>query len=244
MKKLLVVLLAALLLFSFTSCNQDKIDELEAQVAQKEAQVKQKEADNEATIKNYEDFMAAFSITESLNKTTYGKLLDDKTELSLDTLTETDLAKIKFGADFIERFVTLGAKESIYESAEYPNNNPTAKKATGKVKYKKDVDSATSSTAITYEFDKVSFNVKYYVGSNERELEGLELSGELSIQFSGVSESSGSQTISFNGTINNTAYNFSCTVSNKDGVVQFTAAKVNGNDVELRLLNANVDYTL
>ena len=37
MRKLIVVLMAVLMLVSFTSCNQDKIDELEKKVAQNEA---------------------------------------------------------------------------------------------------------------------------------------------------------------------------------------------------------------
>ena len=240
MKRFLVILLAALLLFSFTSCNQDKIDELEAKVKQEEAKVEQEQADHEATIKNFEDFMEAFALTSDLLRTSYGKdgALAKKTgEMDFASLDiTTDENKITFTTDFIERFVVLKNDESIDIEE---TKKPKATKATGKIKVQ--AEQTTSSQTQTLEFDNVSFKVEYSVtkgkSSSVATLETLTLSGKLVFSTSGSEESLGI-TVSFKGTVNGTAYDVSCTASNENGPVACTAAKVNGNDVELRLINA------
>ncbi len=253
MKRFLVILLAALLLLSFTSCNQDKIDELEAQVKQEEAKVEQEKADHEATIKNFEDFMEAFVLTSDLLSTSYGKdgaLANNTGEMDFASLDlTTDANKITFGAAFIERFVELKDGEYIIGSEYSPSTGstttysaPKATKATGKIKV--EVEVTTSSQTRTLEFDNVSFKVDYAIktGSGKDDvksatLETLTLSGKLVYSLSG-SEEIQRITVSFKGTVNGTAYDVSLTATNENGPVECTAAKVNGNDVERRLINA------
>lgn len=226
MKRFLVILLAALLLLSFTSCNQDKIEELEAQV-------KQEQEEKEATVKNYEDFVDAFIFSGRLS-TQFTNVLFTKDQsgdnyvpatLPIEyTETNTD-TKPAFLNSFISNFITLGENESLDYS-----NNPTVTKASGKIK-----GTITDRQNMSLTFEDNSYTVKYKVDgdSEDRELK-LELSGTYAIT---GTETSG--TVTLNLTINKTKYDVSYTMSSK--TMKFTAAKVNGEDVNLNLANKIFD---
>lgn len=231
MRKVIVILLAALLLLSFTSCNQDKIDELEAQV-------KQEKEDHEATIKNFEDFMDAHDILKEFYSTNYNGLLTSSEDTFEVTLDSTNASKIVFGYDFIKRFATINDGETFAETTR------TTKNATGAIKVTEE-----DSNSETLEFTNTSFDIEYsctvYDSSNKttssikREIKGLTISGTLSTTEKEETSDTATATFSFDGTINGTKYKLSYTISVNlnDRSYEFTEAKVNGNDVELRLLN-------
>ena len=229
MRKVIVILLAALLLLSFTSCNQDKIDELEAQV-------KQEQAAHAATIKNFEDFMDVHDIMKEFYVTKYNNGLLTSTEDTFEvTLNSTNASNIVFADDFIKRFATLndGEELSSYQ-------DPTTTNASGTIKITKGTNSRT------LEFNNTSFDIRYYytvnnnVASEPREIKGLTISGTLSTSEEEETSDTATGVFSFDGTINGTKYKLSYTISVniKDTTdYEFTEAKVNGNNVELRLLN-------
>ena len=228
MRKVIVILLAVLLLLSFTSCNQDKIDELEAQV-------KQEQAAHAATIKNFEDFMDTHDILKEFYGTKYNGLLTSTEDTFEVTLDSTNASKIKFADDFIKRFATLNNGEELSQSQDRTTTN-----ASGTIKVTKGTNSRT------LEFNNTSFDIRYYytvnnnVASEPREIKGLTISGTLSTTEEKETSDTATGVFSFDGTINGTKYKLSYTISVnlKDTTdYEFTEAKVNGNNVELRLLN-------
>ena len=233
MRKVIVILLAALLLLSFTSCNQDKIDELEAQI-------KQEKEDHEATIKNFEDFMDVHDILKEFYGTKYNNGLLTSSEDTFEvTLDSTNVSNIVFTDDFIKRFAVLNEGETFSET-----NHPTTKNATGAIRVTKE-----DSNSKTLEFKNTSFDIEYsyevYDSSTKtksvkkRDLKGLTISGTLSTAEKQETSDTATATFSFDGTINGTKYKLSYTISVNlnDYSYEFTEAKVNGNDVELRLIN-------
>ena len=60
MKKVLVILLASLLLFSFTSCSNDNSSKVEEQKKEYEEKLQTEKDKQEAMIKAFEDFMDVY----------------------------------------------------------------------------------------------------------------------------------------------------------------------------------------
>ena len=228
MKRFLVILLAALLLLSFTSCNQDKIEELEAQV-------KQEQAEKEATVKNYEDFVDAFIFSGILSAQFNDVLFtkdqsgDNHVPVTLPIeYTETSTAtKPEFLNSFISSFITLSENESLNYGYD-----PTVTKASGKIK-----GTITDIENMSLTFEDNSYTVTYKVDGDteERELK-LELSGTYTIT---GNEAGG--TVTLNLTINKAKYDVSYTMNSK--TMKFSAAEVNGEDVNLNLANKIFDLT-
>ena len=231
MKRFLVILLAALLLFSFTSCNQDKIDELEAQVKQEEAKVEQEKADHEATIKNFEDFFEAMSAIGSYTQL-YSSTLGDSSDVDV-TLDKT---KVSSFTNHLSRFVSLEEGESV------ASGDASIEAASGTIKGKNKHPDG-SGTYIPYDIDltytNVSTTIKYSVSDKNGKIAAkTDLTITISVSGRFIQKedaNTGATTVSFKGTINGTEYDYSF-AKNKYG--EFTSAKINGNNVELRLLDA------
>ncbi len=236
MRKVIVILLAALLLLSFTSCNQDKIEELEAQV-------KQEKEDHEATIKNFEDFIDTYDILKGFYSTNYNGLLTSSEDTFEVTLDSTNASNIGFKGDFIKHFAVLNEGETFSEE-----NYPTTKNATGAIRVTKEQTESTYYSR-TLEFKNTSFDIEYsyivYDSSNKttsvkkRDLKGLTISGTLSISENRETSNSATVIFSFDGTINGTKYklSYSATYNTSDSTYEYTEVKVNGNAVELRIVN-------
>ena len=224
MKKLFVILLAVLLLVSFTSCNQDKIDALEKKVAEKEAE-------NEATIQNYEDFMDTYAVFNAFMLDYPSALTPDKDgNISVDFSSDTS-TKPTFSAKFLEQFVTLGENESIVDNTE-TTQNITVEQASGTVTGVLKADKTTKTMA--FKLTNNSFTIKYNI-LNEKDSSKtahtitISLNGDVSV----VTANNILKT-TFKMTVNGTAYDLMAEVYSN---FEFKTAKVNGNDVELRLLN-------
>ena len=232
MKRFLVILLAALLLFSFTSCNQDKIDELEAKVKQEEAKVEQEKADHEATIKNFEDFFEAMSAIGR-----YTQLYSSTLGASADSVDVTlDKTKVSSFTNYLSSFVSLEEGESV------ASGDASIEAASGTIKGKNKHPDG-SGTYIPYDIDltytNVSTTIKYSVSDKNGKIAAkTDLTITISVSGRFIQKedaNTGATTVSFKGTINGTEYDYSF-AKNKYG--EFTSAKINGNNVELRLINA------
>ena len=228
MKKLFVILLAVLLLVSFTSCNQDKIDELEKKVAEKEAE-------NEATIQNYEDFMDTYAVWNVLMSDYPSALTPDKDgNISVDFSSDTS-TKPTFSAKFLEQFVTLGENESIQDNTD-TTKNITVEQASGTVTGLYKADQETKTNTMAFKLTNNSFTIKYNI-LNEKDTSKNKTGQTVTVSLNGdvsmVSTDNISKT-TFKMTVNGTAYDLMAEVYSN---YEFKTAKVNGNDVELRLLN-------
>ena len=248
MRKILVVLLASLLLLSFTSCNQDKIEELEKKVAQEQEKVKQEQeqveqekANHEATIKNFEDFIIANGVISTysrmyrnilvspsnsvnvvLNKTNVTQALNKELPSLIFPLEKEE--SIKTGSVSVEEASGDIAGKNIYHNSSYSSFSSDIPD---------DIDLTITNNSIT---------IKYSV--NDKDGNSIVAKTDLTttIRLNGKyvqkeDAKTGDSSISFKGKINGTEYNFSYTL-NKDNL--FTSAKINGTNVELRLLNAEV----
>ena len=248
MKKLLIILLAALLLVSFTSCNQDKIDELEKKVAEqekeKETLTKEKETlteeketlekDQEAMLKNFEDFAKVYSLESTINSAYSTKTNSSAAVITISSvpcdINVTLSSTVKPYFKYIDNLVALGENEEVDTISVKDDASGTI---TGTVTGTGYDDYAESLT-----FTDNSFTIIYDIENTEDDEKNKE-DQELAITLSGnysISEKDDIKKVSFQMTLNNTPYDISYEMNSMNG--KFITAKINGTDVSLRLLNA------
>ena len=248
MKKLLIILLAALLLVSFTSCNQDKIDELEKRVAQQEQEKealekkvseeqKEKETlekDQEAMLKNFEDFKKVYSLESTINRAYSTRTSSSTAVIAISSvpcnINVTLKSTVKPYFDDIDNLVTLGENEvvdtiSVKEDASGTITGTVT--GTGLNDYVESLTFTDNSFTIVYDIENTKDDTK---NKKDQEL-AMTLSGTYSI-----SEKDDIKKVSFQMTLNNTPYDISYEMNSMNG--KFISAKINGTDVSLRLLNA------
>ena len=232
MRKLIVVLMAVLMLVSFTSCNQDKIDELEKKVAQNEA-------DKETFTEFVDAFQSVMAIKNAYDDVLFDKYAkDDKLRTSPITLHEHENDDTK---DVFPNF--MSGDYNIWLSQQALIKNP---KITDW-----EFDKENTSGTVTYEgtltVDNLNYKivnnviaVKYSLDDSGDYLEEpikLDIDGSLSCKTS-TDSGLGTATVAFNGTICGKEINLSfvATTSNTE-YLKFTAAEINGKTVDLVLLN-------
>ena len=227
MKKLFVILLAALLLVSFTSCNQDKIDELEKKVAEKETENETLKAEKEDIVKNYEDFVDAYSFYNRFSPS-FSLVIrpDSDNKVDVDFSTSSSL---KPGIISILEYLALTEDEKL--------NSNTLTETKGTISGTGKMDSTTNEqTEAALKFTGNSFKVKYTTNKTSEAKEfTLTLDGDYSFK-NGTDKSE----VTFKMTVNGTAYDISFEKDSKTG--EFTAAKANGKDVNIGLLNNQISY--
>ena len=219
MKKLFVILLAALLLVSFTSCNQDKIDELEKKVAEKEAE-------KEAIVKNYEDFVDAYSFYNRFSPS-FSLVIRPDSDNKVDVDFST--SSLKPGTiSIVEYLAPLEEDEELSSSSLIEAKGTIS--GTGKM------DSTTNKqTEAALKFTGNSFKVSYTTNKASAKEFTLTLDGDYSFK-NGTDKSE----VTFKMTVNGTAYDISFEMDSKTG--EFTTAKANGKDVNIDLLNNQISY--
>ena len=211
MKKYFIILLAVLLLFTFASCSKDKSEEVRAEYEEK---LKAEEEKQASIVKNYEDFCEAYKAAEFI-----WEMYRYKNKINAD------------GTYQIENFedYTLHEDEARYLVTLSEGTVPDA----GDVDFKSGtVEVDNYSEAAFYsnkdlDFTDNQLTVKYNSGSEKKSAE-ITLSGTLSVTV-GATE----KTVEVNLTVGDKTYNASWTIISS----KFTRAKVNGQEVELRLLN-------
>ena len=214
MKKLFVILLAALLLVSFTSCNQDKIDDLEKKVAEKEAE-------NEATIQNYEDFTATYNAAMKIGQAAYALANDVTTTLIEKTLSAENVTTSQISSAWWCIYGGLAISD-VEKSTEEGS-------ISGKIK----------SSGSESEVENIVVKFTYKASSSSE----TTLNGE--IKMNGVvtntkSESEKTKSVTAKSvSLQGVSYKDISFTLDKDG--KFTAAQVEGKDVNLNLLNNQID---
>ena len=166
-------------------------------------------------ITNYENF--AVALRGGLNTYyLFYKALDDVSE---EVNVNLEGIHVYDADDFVENYL---ANKNIY--FDDSGINFTAGTITG----------TKNDTTKNYTFTNAKFNVKYTEGegSEEKELE-FTINGTYD---ESEDEEANTESFAYNFTANDKTYNISYTLSANPE--RFTSAKVNGNNVELRLLNA------
>ncbi len=222
MRRLFVVLLAVLMLVSFTSCNQDKIDELEKKVAQ-----------NEADKETFTEFVDAFQSVMAIEEAYEDIVLDSKSS-PINIYYNNDSDKVQ--PDF------TGGDWDIWAKQQALLKNPAIT----------NIGDITTTGTVTYEGTLTRDNLTYTIVNNVVAIKyklkdstdweepiKLDINGSLSCKTTEDSASN-SLTVSFafNGTICGKDINLSFDASSTStDFLKFTAAKINEKDVDLVLLN-------
>lgn len=236
MKKLLVILLAVLLLVSFTSCNQDKIDNLEKKVAEKEAENETLKEEKEAIVKNYEDFEKVLKLENAVSQAyTNGwggnPAVISFTEVPCDINASLSSTVVPTPG-YLMGLLPLGENETIDDDSLNVQNDASGT-ITGAVAGTSFKDYSESLT-----FTDNSFTLLYGVKiKDSTETKTKKFTITLSGTYS-ISVKDNVKSVSFKMKLNDTPYDISY---KRDQMTEkFIDAKINGNDVSLRLLNASL----
>ena len=230
MRKLIVVLMAVLMLVSFTSCNQDKIDELEKEVKQKDAEIAQNKAEKETFTEFIDAFQSVMAVEEAYR------------DIVVNSKSSPITLYYKDGADnVVPKFSGNDSNIWIYQQALLKNPDIIdmqydQQNTSGTVTY----EGTPAKGNLTYSIVNNKIAVKYKLEDSEdwvTEPIKLDINGSLSFKASGDSDNA-TVTVAFNGTIcgEDIDLSFGATYTETE-FVKFTAAKINGNDVDLVLLN-------
>ena len=238
MRKLIVVLMAVLMLVSFTSCNQDKIDELEKEVKQKEAEIAQKEAEKETFTEFVEAFQSVMVVEDAYETVLYN---------SKDSTYRTSPIDVHYtsAVDSVQPKFIGDGWNGVWIGLQALAKNPDISS----------IKEVKTSGTVTYEETPTKTNFAYKIVKNEVSVEcelkdseetatvKLDIDGSLSCKTAVDSASnSATVTVAFNGNICGEDIDISFTVSmTTNEYPEFTAAKINGKDVNLILLNNVVD---
>ena len=230
MRKLIVVLMAVLMLVSFTSCNQDKIDELEKKVAEKDAEIAQNKAEKETFTEFVDAFQSVMAVEEA-----YRDIVLKSTSSPI-TLYYND-GDDKVVPDFSGNDFNIWIyQQALLKNPDIIDMQYDQQNTSGTVTY----EGTPAKGNLTYSIVNNKIAVKYRLEDSEDYLEEpikLDIDGSLSFKASGDSDNA-TITVAFNGTICGKEINLSfvATTSNTE-YLKFTAAEINGKTVDLVLLN-------
>ena len=214
MKKSLIIMLAVLMAVTVISCEKDKSGEM---------------------IQNFEDFKNAEDVFEALVSEGFSDELEDEAdaETYAVTLDISDLADSNLES-VVEAVMEVMAD---VENLSMIVKSVDSKAGTISGTYKEDNQSLTFSDFSV----AVKYDVKEYSGSSsspttikENEEFTLEISGTYKYSVS----AEGVNTLSTALTINGKSYNVESVYRGPDYERKYTVAKINGNDVNLKILNA------
>ena len=216
MKKSLIIMLAVLMAVTVISCEKDKSGEM---------------------IQNFEDFKNAEDVFEALVSEGFSDELEDEDEVKTDpetgdvTLDISDLddSKLEYAVEAVMEVMADDENLSmIVRSVE-------SKAGTISGTYKEDEQSLTFSNFKV----KVKYNVNEYSGSSSTTIkENEEFTLEISGTYKYSVSAEGVYTLSTALTINGKSYNVESVYRGPDYERKYTVAKINGNDVNLKILNA------
>ncbi len=226
MKKYFIIILAVLLLFTFTSCEKDKSAEVEAEYKEKLAA---QEAENESIIKNYEDFMEVQGFAKNGLWKMFSSCITADCEKNL---TELTLTKLSDGN--AKYFVTVADGETVVGNADVTAKSGSIKAEN--VGTEGGPESFYKKKEIT--FNDNEFTLSYWVkdanGTQTKKTADVTLDGTFSVKVDTVNKTI---KIDVDVTANEKTYKASWTLDTTTLKYKYTEATVNGKEVELRLLN-------
>ena len=240
MKKVLVILLASLLLFSFTSCSNDNSSKVEEQKKEYEEKLQTEKDKQEAMIKAFEDFMAAYNDDYKDLQTLWncydyydGYCRFDGSAINL-TLSASKYPEITVVTLEEYGFINLLEEGQHYKGGSiYPKADPAPSgTVTGTV------TKATTNYDLTFTENK--FTLPYTIYGTVDETQDPVKSGDLEVTISGTYKEETTDekhSVDYDITINGTRYQLAYTYDKTTKKV--TSASVNGTDVEVRLFNAD-----
>jgi hypothetical protein len=239
MKKVLVIMLATLLLFSFTSCSNDNSSKVEEQKKEYEEKLQTEKDKQEAMIKAFEDFMAAYK-TDYENFKGLWDCYDHYDGCRFDgsaiNLTLSDSKYPQITAGILEKygFINLLEEGQQYTGgSNYPKADPAPSgTVTGTVQ------KSTNNYDLTFTENK--FTLSYSIYSSEDTTQTPVKSGDLEVTISGTYKEETTDekhSVDYDITINGTRYQLAYTYDKTTKKV--TSASVNGTAVEVRLFNAD-----
>ena len=232
MKKVLVIMLATLLLFSFTSCSNDNSSKVEEQKKEYEEKLQTEKDKQEAMIKAFEDFMAAYKTDidylHSLWEGYHNSNVLNLTGGTVDaTLSEYKMPNLN-ASDFKD-FINLEDGQKL-TSLHSPEGDPAP---SGTV-----TGTASNNRNLSLTFNENKFTVKYGVADSSDNI--ISSDNKLDITLNGTFKEEDTEekhVVDYNITINDKKYQLAYTYDKTTKKV--TSASVNGTDVEIRLFNAD-----
>ncbi len=235
MRKLIVVLMAVLMLVSFTSCNQDKIDELEKKVKEQEAEIAKKNAEDETYYKFAKDLYSVTVVKEAYKDLLSKGWTAKENPITLNCESDSDKKRTpNFEGEDIRR-VWFQKTLSLTENA---GSCCSLTDAAGTVTLAEDYTS--SNINCNFVNNKVTYEIEDTKGSEDKRKYELAIDGSLiykSVDNSAVT--SETITVSFKGTIDGEKIDLSCTLTQDDvSGLKFTSAESNGNKISTDRLNA------
>ena len=214
MKKSLIIMLAVLMAVTVISCEKDKSGEM---------------------IQNFEDFKNAEDVFEALVSEGFSDELEDEADaetyavtLDISSLGDND-SKLEYAVEAVMEVMADDENLSmIVRSVE-------SKAGTISGTYKEDEQSLTFTNFNV----KVKYNVNEYSGSSSTTIkENEEFTLEISGTYKYSVSAEGVYTLSTALTINGKSYNVESVYRVEKYERKYTVAKINGNDVNLKILNA------
>ena len=226
MKKYIIILLAALLIFSFVSCKDS--GNTEDVVAEYEKKITEEQTKRESIVKNYEDFLLAKNYVDYGLWSAFKNVITGDGTVNFDNDTSLNSPH----GDESLYFVTLKDGETISSGG-----SMTAK--SGSVEAENVGTSGLSS--LYYNKDLTFTNVVVTVGYSVTKADGTTENKTADVTLNGtfsVTRGSDSTEFEVNMTVGDKTYNATWTFdTSKNNTWEYTAATVNGANVELRLLN-------
>ena len=212
MKKSLIIMLAVLMAVTVISCEKDKSGEM---------------VQNFVDFKNAEDVFEAL-ISEGFSDKLKGKADSETGDVTLD-ISDLDDSKLEYAVEAVMEVMADDENLSmIVRSVE-------SKAGTISGTYKEDEQSLTFTNFKV----KVKYNVNEYSGSSSTTIkENEEFTLEISGTYKYSVSAEGVYTLSTALTINGKSYNVESVYRVEKYERKYTVAKINGNDVNLKILNA------
>ena len=225
MKKYLIIILAALLVFSFVSCKDS--GNTEDVAAEYEKKITEEQTKRESIVKNYEDFLLAKNYVDYGLWSAFKNVITGDGTVNFDNDTSLNSPH----GDEALYFVTLKDGETIASGG-----SMTAK--SGSVEAENVGTSGLNS--LYYNKDLTFTNVVVTVGYSVTKADGTTENKTADVTLNGtfsVTRGSDSTEFEVNMTVGDKTYNATWTFDTSKNTWKYTAATVNGENVELRLLS-------
>ena len=225
MKKCLIIILAVFLPFAFTSCEKDKSAEV---IAEYEPKLKAEEEKQASIVKNYEDFCETYKAAEFI-----WSVYSESGVKADGTHQINSFNAYTLHADEARFLVTLPEGKNFTQSSA-----GSVSFTSGTVEVENYSESYFySNKDVDFKDNKLTVSGCTIEGGTFETTE-ITLTGTLSVTISGTGDAK-IKTVDVDLTVGDKTYKASWTINSSS---KFTKATVNGQEVELRLLNRAINF--